>query len=733
MSYLGRQLTSGNYLKLDDLQPQFNGSTKTFNLTSGGTLFYPGSAYSILVVLGGVVQEPESAYTIDQCQITFASAPGASDDFFCIVLGVALGIGVPGDRTVTGDKLSQPFNYNSGQLTLDTTNNGVGIATTSPQAPLHVVGTGATTLLVNGNARITGILTIGTGSITFNGNTNTITGISTISSPSISGVATFSTGPVLIGTATTTGTASQPLQVTGGAYVSGNLGIGTTNPQAQLHITSQLQSTQANSTTTGRGQIYLNGANGNRIDFNTNGVAAPAFTTRSVGTKIVLYPNIGASQVDFALGIDSATLWSSVADSAQQFKWYAGTTNIASLFGTGELVLGTTSKTGTASQPLQVTGGGYVSGNFGVGEASPASKLTVRSDSTGGRGGEISIVNYATSTVGNEAALNFGLENSSYNADNGNAQIKARVNNVNAAADLIFSNWSGSSFNETVRILSNGNLGIGTISPVKTLDVRGEATFGAGVLISDLNWGKDANQLVYTFSGTAGGGNPSDGVIALVSPNANPNNTRIGSIVYGNKVSGTTATTNPGLKAGIDCTTNANVANAADTGAYITFYTKPDNANFRSQMTLNSNGVLTRPYQPAFLAYRATTLSIGIGWQLISSGILTESYDIGSVYSTSTNGRFVAPVAGRYMFYAGGYSVGSTSGERYAFGVKVNNVGSPDYITGGNYCITDTPLAPYQVVLNLAANDYVELHFFSAITTSLGGSTHWIYWGGYLL
>ena len=106
MSYLGRQLTSGNYLKLDDLQSQFNGSTKTFNLTSGGNLFYPGSAYSILVVLGGVVQEPESAYTIDQYQITFASAPGASDDFFCIVLGVALGVGVPADGSVTFPKLA---------------------------------------------------------------------------------------------------------------------------------------------------------------------------------------------------------------------------------------------------------------------------------------------------------------------------------------------------------------------------------------------------------------------------------------------------------------------------------------------------------------------------------------------------------------------------------------------------------------------------------------------------
>ena len=41
-----------------------------------------------------------------------------------------------------------------------------------------------------------------------------------------------SSGPVIIGTATSTGTASQPLQVTGGGYVSGNLGIGITTPNA---------------------------------------------------------------------------------------------------------------------------------------------------------------------------------------------------------------------------------------------------------------------------------------------------------------------------------------------------------------------------------------------------------------------------------------------------------------------------------------------------------------------
>jgi hypothetical protein len=51
-----------------------------------------------------------------------------------------------------------------------------------------------------------------------------------------SGISTFTNGPILIGSGTSTGTASQRLQVTGDAYVSGNLGIGTTQPAAKLNV-----------------------------------------------------------------------------------------------------------------------------------------------------------------------------------------------------------------------------------------------------------------------------------------------------------------------------------------------------------------------------------------------------------------------------------------------------------------------------------------------------------------
>jgi len=95
----------------------------------------------------------------------------------------------------------------------------------------------------------------------------------------------------------------------------------------------------ANDVTTGGGQLYLNGVTGNRIDFNVNGVAAPTFTTRSAGTKLVLYPNVTGSAVDIGLGVESNNLWFSTPNTGTGFKWYGGTTLAATLTGLGRLSL----------------------------------------------------------------------------------------------------------------------------------------------------------------------------------------------------------------------------------------------------------------------------------------------------------------------------------------------------------------------------------------------------------
>ena len=86
MALIGRQQSSGAFLKLDDISSQFDGSTSTFNLTVGGGAFFPINPYTLLVSLAGVIQEPISAFTINQNQINFASAPRAGADFFIVVL-----------------------------------------------------------------------------------------------------------------------------------------------------------------------------------------------------------------------------------------------------------------------------------------------------------------------------------------------------------------------------------------------------------------------------------------------------------------------------------------------------------------------------------------------------------------------------------------------------------------------------------------------------------------------
>ena len=86
MAYIGRQQSSGAFAKLDDVSSQFNNSKTIFNLTIGGQAFFPGNPYTLLVSLGGVIQEPLTSFTINDDQITFASAPQSGANFFCVVL-----------------------------------------------------------------------------------------------------------------------------------------------------------------------------------------------------------------------------------------------------------------------------------------------------------------------------------------------------------------------------------------------------------------------------------------------------------------------------------------------------------------------------------------------------------------------------------------------------------------------------------------------------------------------
>jgi len=118
----------------------------------------------------------------------------------------------------------------------------------------------------------------------------------------------------------------------------------------------------ANPTTSAGGALNVDGdvvldATEPKLFFPPNGTGAPAFTNRSVGTKVILYPQIGASAVDYALGMESDGMWTSVADTAKTFRWYGGTTLAMSLSGDGNMTLAGTDKLSNTTNPTTHGGG----------------------------------------------------------------------------------------------------------------------------------------------------------------------------------------------------------------------------------------------------------------------------------------------------------------------------------------------------------------------------------------
>lgn len=73
--YLGRNPAVGTQRMLDSIESQFNGTLTTFDLRYGGVPTYPTLSASLIVSLGGVLQEPGEAYYVSSDKIVFSQAP----------------------------------------------------------------------------------------------------------------------------------------------------------------------------------------------------------------------------------------------------------------------------------------------------------------------------------------------------------------------------------------------------------------------------------------------------------------------------------------------------------------------------------------------------------------------------------------------------------------------------------------------------------------------------------
>ena len=86
--------STGNIKVLDDISGSFDDSTQTFALTSSTISITPPNPQSVIVNLGGVVQDPSDDYTISGSNIIFTTPPASGLSFSGVVLGVAVPVGV---------------------------------------------------------------------------------------------------------------------------------------------------------------------------------------------------------------------------------------------------------------------------------------------------------------------------------------------------------------------------------------------------------------------------------------------------------------------------------------------------------------------------------------------------------------------------------------------------------------------------------------------------------------
>jgi hypothetical protein len=170
------------------------------------------------------------------------------------------------------------------------------------------------------------------------------------------------------------------------------------------------------------------------------------------------------------------------------------------------------------------------------------------------------------------------------------------------------------------------------------------------------------------------------------------------------------------------------ITNIGDTNTGI-FFPAEDTIAFSEggveAMRLDSSGRVIVPQQPSFWAY--TTTSTGSGNVIVFP---STQHNVGSHYN-STNGRFTAPVSGRYFFSIN--SIGSTSGTTRIF-PRVNGSSTSWGLSQFQLRLPNTSnysVGNLNFIWNLAANDYIDL--FVSENTAYSDGSGYMNWSGLLV
>ena len=193
--------------------------------------------------------------------------------------------------------------------------------------------------------------------------------------------------------------------------------------------------------------------------------------------------------------------------------------------------------------------------------------------------------------------------------------------------------------------------------------------------------------------------------------------------------------TGSGARAAIRLT-HGSSGSSASNGAFIGFDNNPDfyiynqeagnlrfGTNGTERMRVDSNGQVTKPNQVSFAAYVGSN-AYGLHNQIFPFN--NTKHNIGNHFNTS-NYRFTAPVAGRYLFNF--HSIFQTNGQ-HDIQIRVNNSSGSGMMFHVSQNGTNWDLASCSYMLNLNANDYVTM--FSVSNTGWHGN-NWGMFSGELL